>query len=264
MKKNALIMIGLLIILLPHMCFAFDHQHGIWDIIMKKHVVMKDGGHSSRVDYKGIKNDRALFNTYLSELSSVSRTEFDSWSKKQQLAFLINAYNAFTIDLILKHYPVKSIKDIGSLFKTPWQIEFIPLFGKTWSLDQIEHQMIRKKGVFDEPRIHAALVCASIGCPALRNVAYTEENIDTELEQAMINFLSDKSRNRFIADKNRFQVSPIFKWYEDDFKLKYGSLLAFFNKYGESLVSRKTDLGIMKHGKSTIEFLDYDWKLNDL
>jgi hypothetical protein len=242
---------------------AFDHRHGLFDILLKKHVVMKDGGKSSRVDYKGIAGDKALMTAYLSDLSSVSKAEYDSWTADKKLAFLINAYNAFTIDLIVRHYPVKSIKDTGSLFKSPWSVAFIPLLGKKRSLDEIEHEMIRKKGVFDEPRIHVALVCASIGCPALRNEAYSYENLNAQLEKAMVLFLSDRFRNRYSAKDRKITVSPIFNWYGQDFKSKYGSLEKFFMNYAKALTDSEGDAADMKKGGFSIDFGDYNWMLND-
>jgi len=242
---------------------AFDHDHGVWDILLKKHVMMKDTKQSSRVDYEGIKKDEALFETYLSNLSSVSQAEFDAWTRDQRLAFLINAYNAFTIKLIVEHYPVKSIRDIGGWFKKPWKIEFVPLLEKKRSLDDIEHNLIRQKGVFDEPRIHVALVCASIGCPALINEAYAYDKLDNMLESALVHFLSDRSRNRFDREKNRFEISSLFSWYEQDFKDKYGSLNDFLIRYGKVFTLTGSELEIINQGKFSVDYLDYDWSLND-
>ncbi len=264
MKKNVLCLLCLILCLYvaPVRAATFDHQHGLFDILLKKHVMMSADGRSSRVDYKGIANDKALMGTYLSEISSVSQKEFDGWSREKQLAFLINAYNAYTLDLVIRNYPVKSIRDIGSIFRKTWDIRFASLLGKKRTLDEIEHGMIRKKGVYDEPRIHVALVCAAIGCPALRNEAYTFENLNGQLEKALALFLTDRSRNRYDAKNNRFHVSPIFKWYESDFKDKYGSLEKFLTGYAGLFADSDKDVAAMKQGASAIEFGDYNWKLN--
>lgn len=261
--KSRWLFVLIFCIFLPINASAFDHQHGLFDILLKKHVVMKDDAKASQVDYKGIANDKALMGTYLGALSSVNKSDFDNWDKRKQLAFLINAYNAYTIDLVVRNYPVKSIKDIGSMLKSTWSIRFIPLLGKKRSLDEIEHEIIRKKGVYDEPRIHVALVCAAIGCPALRNEAYTYDNLDAQLEKALVLFLSDKSRNRYDSKEKKFHVSPIFKWYESDFKDKFGSLEKFFMKYSKVLSSNEQDMAVMKQGGSSVVFGDYNWKLND-
>jgi hypothetical protein len=263
MKRIAACILVLLCLCLPASAFAFDHQHGIWDIILKKHVIMKEDGKVSRVDYQGIKNDTGLFVTYLASLSSVKPEEYDTWTRDQKLAFLINAYNAFTIKLILDHYPVKSIRDIGSLFTKPWSIPFVDLLGQKRTLDDIEHGLIRAKGVFDEPRIHVALVCAAIGCPALRNEAYTAERLNAQLEDALHKFLSDRNRNRFNAEKNRFEISSIFKWYGQDFADKYGSLNTFLILYGQSFAAAGSpEFARINAGGFSVDYLDYDWNLN--
>ena len=143
---------------------AFDHSHAQWDALTKKHVVWLPGGHASQIDYKGFQADRQALKTYLDGVSSVNQADYDGWSKSQKLAFLINAYNAFTIELVLTEYPeVKSIKDLGSLVRSPWKKKFFTLLGKEHGLDDIEQGMIRAPGSFDEARIHMAVNCASIG-----------------------------------------------------------------------------------------------------
>lgn len=264
MKKMAFCVL-LFVFSVPTQAFAaFDHDHGVWDILLKKHVVMKNQNRMSLVDYKGFKNDSALFTTYLTSLSLVRMEEYNTWTRDRKLAFLINAYNAFTIKLIVDNYPVKSIRDIGGLFKNPWKIEFIPLLGEKYSLDHIEHQMIRKKGVFDEPRIHVALVCASIGCPALQNSAYTADTLPAMLEKALNGFLADTTRNRFNVRKKRFELSSIFDWYGEDFEEKYGSLKQFLIIHAESFTADPNALFMIRNEDFSIDFLDYDWDLNAL
>jgi hypothetical protein len=231
--------------------------------LLEKHVKVVRGGVASEVDYKGLQGERVELKKYLKELSGVGQKEFDSWTRDQQLAFLINAYNAFTLELILENYPVKSIRKIGGFLQSPWKIQFVKLLGKKISLDDIEHGLIREKGVYDEPRIHFAVVCASIGCPALQNRAFTAENLEEMLETGMVKFLSDKTRNRFNDEDKEFEVSKIFKWYGDDFNNKYGSVNGLLKKYAEYLVEKKKDLAVAV--KTTdIDYLDYDWNLNDV
>lgn len=117
-------------------------------------------------------------------MSRVDQLEFDQWSTRQQLAFLINAYNAWTVELILEKWPdIDSIKDLGGIFSSPWRKEFISLLGEKRSLDNIEHDLIRGSGRYQDPRIHFAVNCASIGCPALRAEAYTGAKINQQLDQ---------------------------------------------------------------------------------
>lgn len=253
MKKTVLF---ILLMLFPLSAFSFDHNHTIFDNLLKEHVKLYSNGTQTKVDYNGFIKDSKKFEKYLKQLSSVKKSRFDKWSKDNRLAFLINAYNAFTIKLIMKHYPIKSIKKVTSFYKSPWKINFVRLFGEKVSLDDIEHGMIRKKDVYDEPRIHFAVVCASIGCPALQNSAFTGAKLEKMLEDGLIKFLSDHTRNRFDSKKNRFEVSKIFKWYGDDFKKRYGSVVNLLNFYGKYLKDKPKNIII------DIDYLDYDWNLN--
>ena len=178
--------------------FALDHNHAAWDLLLKKHAKYVQGGNASRVDYAGFASDHAQLKAVLDEYQKVTRAEFDAWTKSQQQAFLINAYNAFTIEKILTRYPdIKSIRDFGSVFGNPWKDKFFTLFGQPAYLDLIEHETLRKEGVYDEPRVHVAVVCASIGCPMLRNDAFTADKVEAQLDDAMRRFLSDRTRNRY-------------------------------------------------------------------
>ena len=245
---------------------AFDHSHAAWDAQLKKHVVVAPSGYASRVDYAGMQADHAALKSYLDSLSAVPEAEYRGWTRPQRLAFLINAYNAFTVELILTKYPnLESIKDLGNVFQSPWEREFFNLLGRKRSLDGIEHGMIRAPGAFDEPRIHVALVCASIGCPMLRNEAYTAARLDAQLEDGMRRFLSDRSRNRYDAASNTLFVSKLFDWYGGDFAqghAGFSSLAATFAKYAERLADTPEVQARIRSGNYRLEFLDYDWKLN--
>jgi hypothetical protein len=246
---------------------AFDQQHIIWDRLLQKHVIWIANGTASQVDYTGFQQDRQSLNRYLESLSALSRSEFEQWNRQQRLAFLINAYNAFTIERILSKYPeLKSIKDLGSLFKSPWKQKFFTLFGEQRHLDYIEHELIRAPGVYDEPRIHIALVCASIGCPALRDEAYTADQLDAQLEDGMRRFFSDRSRNRYNPDSGKLEVSKIFDWYTDDFSAGhagFNSLQSVFARYADLLTNDPQNRRYIRNGEVEIFYLDYDWALND-
>lgn len=206
---------------------AFDQNHAEWTTLLKRHV--KVAGPVSQVDYDGFKSNLGELESYLKHLSAVKRAEFDGFSKDERMAFLINAYNAFTVKIILDHYPVKSIKDIGSLFKNTWKIKFIPLLGEEINLDEIEHQNLRKN--FSEPRVHFAVNCASIGCPALRGEAYTAGQLNAQLDDQAKLFLRDKSRNTFDAAAKTLKLSMIFKWFKEDFEKNGGSVARFVAKF---------------------------------
>jgi hypothetical protein len=245
---------------------AFDHQHASFDSLLKKHVRWNAAGVASQVDYAGFQRDRPQLDNYLAKLSGVDRREFDNWSKPTRLAFLINAYNAFTIQLLLTAYPdLASIKDLGSFFSSPWSKKFFNLLGKQQSLDNIEHDIIRAPGAYDDPRIHVAVVCASIGCPALRDEAFTAERLEEQLEDSLQRFLSDRSRNRYNPQSGKLEVSKIFDWYGDDFAQGFRghkSLAAFLADYSHLLADSPEDRAEIARQKVEIDFLDYDWKLN--
>jgi len=157
---------------------AHDHTSSV-DCAARPARQAAAGGSASSVDYRGMAADRGALNTYLTSLSAVSEQEYAGCSRARQMAFLINAYNAFTIDLVLSRYPdPKSIKDLGSTFRSPWKRKLFVLPGQKGSLDDIEHGMLRAPGIFDEPRIHVAVVCASIGSPMLSPQASTPEQLD--------------------------------------------------------------------------------------
>jgi hypothetical protein len=245
---------------------AFDHSHGAWDALVKKHVLLVSGKNASQVRYTEFARDRAALKGYLAALSGVAEAEFKGWSKAQQMAFLINAYNAFTVELILANYPVKSIKDIGSdLFSNRWKKKFFKLLGRDSYLDQVEHEMLRKPGNYDEPRVHFAVNCASIGCPMLREEAFTAVALEAQLEEQAVRFLSDRSRNR-ISAQGRLEVSKIFDWFKEDWSSGYQGIKSreqFFARYATLLSDKPEQQKLVAEGKAPISHLEYDWTLND-
>ena len=243
---------------------AFDQRHSAWAALLKKHVVVLDGGHASQLRYAGMAADRAALKAYLAQLSAVPAAMLESWPKPQQMAFLINAYNAFTVELILGKYPkLASIKDLGNLLQSPWKQSFVPLLGGTLSLDQIEHENLRTPGRFNDPRIHFAVNCASVGCPMLREEAFVADRLDAQLDEQSLRFLSDRSRNRYADGK--LQVSKIFDWYGADFKQGHRgitSLPVFLARYATQLADAPADRSRIQAGTVPVAFLDYDWALN--
>jgi len=244
--------------------------HHVWNELVAKNVVVINNGHSTEVDYAAMKVQHSELQIYLASLSAVTVDDFESFSKPKQLAFLINAYNAWTVDLILTEYPhIESIKDLGSFFKSPWNKDFIPLFGEIMSLNNIEHDLIRGsedsdgEPKYNEPRIHFAVNCASIGCPALRNEAYTAEKLEQQLEEQTIHFLSDTTRN--MVKEDELYLSSIFKWYEEDFEQGFRetySLSEFILLYSDAMTLSPAHIFALKDDDMDIEFLSYNWELN--
>ena len=249
----------------------FDHGHKAWDALLKKHVVVMQAGRASTVRYPGFKADAAALKSYTDALSKVAEAEFKGWSKTQQMAFLINAYNAFTVAKILQRYPdIKSIRDFGTVFGNPWKDKFFTLFGRESFLDEIEHETLRKPGAYDEPRVHYAANCASIGCPMLREEAYVAERLDAQLAEQEKRFLSDRSRNRLAG--GALEVSKIFDWFKVDWQSGYKGIgrdgvpitsrEQYFARHAALLSDKPEEQKLIAGGKLEIRFLDYDWSLN--
>lgn len=238
-------LLTILIISLPFLAIG-QPSHDAFDALLKKHVNAQGG-----VNYEAFKNDEAPLNAYLK--SMMTNTPADSWSDNEKLTYWINVYNALTIQLILKYYPVESIKDIGSSIQipfvnTPWDIECFEIEeGKELSLNNIEHGIIRKE--FEEPRIHFALVCAAVSCPKLLNEAYRADRLDAQLTAQTKDFLANTNKNKISAD--RLQLSKLFSWYGGDFR-KDGSLVDFLNQYSSVKINQK----------AKTSFMDYNWSLN--
>ena len=258
----------LLLVPVPVQAEPFDHEHATWNLLVKNNVHWNLNRTASLVNYAGFQKTHDFLKRYLFSLSAVTRTEFDTFRREQQLAFLINAYNAFTVELILTEYPeVTSIKELGSLFSSPWKRKFFLLLGESQNLDGIEHELIRGSGRYDEPLIHFAVNCASIGCPALLDEAFVAKKLDQQLLESTERFLSDRSRNRFDARTGTLEISSIFDWYAEDFSKGwrgYDSLHDFFRTHADWITDDAESVEKLREAALRIEFLDYDWSLNTL
>ena len=209
-------------------------SHADFTTLLSRHVST-----NGNVDYSGFLRDMDELNVYLSTLAREVPTS--DWSQEEALAYWINAYNAFTIKLILDNWPLNSIREI----EEPWDQPFITLEGEQYTLNQIEHEIIRPN--FDEPRIHFALVCAAVSCPPLATTAYTAARLDGQLEERTRAFVNNEEFN--VTQEEVVRVSPLFDWYGEDFD----DVTAFLNRY------LRTDI---PSGKQ-LYFLEYDWALND-
>ena len=250
-------------LLLSHNAFAeFDHGYAAWDALVKKHVKWLPDNKQSRVDYAAFRAERAELKKVLDTLSAVPRAEFDAWAPPQRMAFLVNAYNAYTVELILTgDANLKSIKDLGSFVTSPWKKKFFKLFGEDQMLDWIEHEQLRPK--YADPRVHAAVNCASIGCPALRNEAFTAPKLEAQLDDGMLRFMGDRTRNRMKDGK--LEVSSIFKWFKEDFEKGnkgFAKVEDVFAKYAVQLSDDAADQAKLRAKTVPVTFLDYDWSLN--
>jgi hypothetical protein len=248
----------LLISLLPlTTAEAFDHTYRDYGRLLDEVVIPR--GQQTRVDYAALKSQSDRLDNLAAEFSQVTLSTYTSWNSEQQLAFLINAYNLFTLQLVTRHYPdIDSIKDIGGFFGSPWKVRFFTLFGEKQHLDHIEHELIRD--TFPEPRIHFALVCAAISCPPLVKTPYQGAQLDEQLDTVTHQFLTDPERNRYRGDDNVLELSSLFKWYKKDFIAHSGSLVAFVAPY--LFLDNAAAAEDLMHVSPEIQFLPYDWSLN--
>jgi hypothetical protein len=217
-------------------------DHSLWSVLLEEHV-----DESGDVDYEGFLKEKSRLEDYLKLISEHPPSK--TWSDEVELAYWINAYNAFTIKLILNHYPLESIKDISDgllMINSPWDIKFFNIGDIPFDLNTIEHDILRKR--FNEPRIHFAINCASISCPVLLNVAYESEHLDRQLEEQTAGFINDSSKNMITEDVMR--LSLLFSWFKSDFTKEEG-LFSFLQKYRANLKL-----------KNQIEYMDYNWGLN--
>lgn len=251
MKRFGLFTFYLLIIVSFSSC-AQKHEfagsnpapsHQLWTELLGQHVT--DAGW---VSYSTFQTDTAKLNEYLDMLSLAPPNA--GWSENEKLAYWINAYNAFTIKLILNHYPVTGIKQIKkgiSFINSVWDIKFIQIGNQKLSLNIIEHQILRK--AFDEPRIHFAIVCASISCPSLLNTAFEAPRLNQQLTSQAIRFINDSTKN--VLNDRHIQISPIFKWFKSDFT-KNGTLQEYIKPFARQ--------NFMPDAR--VSYTNYDWGLN--
>lgn len=260
--RTRLIISALLIAFSVPVLAEFDHSQ--WDQLLNDNVVELREGRATQVNYDGMLANRSQLNSYLAAVAEVEKPEFEIWSHAEQLAYLINAYNAWTVEFILTEYPkLDSIKDLGSFFNSPWSQEIVSLFGEQVSLDDIEHEMIRGWGRYNEPRIHFAVNCAAIGCPALGVEAFTAENLEQLLDENTRRFMSDSERNYFA--NGRFYLSKIFDWYEEDFEKGwngYNTLAEFVADYEQELNLDVEALNAIASNRFRVRYTSYDWGLN--
>jgi hypothetical protein len=219
---------------------SLQAQTVVFDNLLKTNVDAE-----GNVNYKGLKSSEVELDSYLTYLEETLPEK--NWSAAKTKAFWVNAYNAYTIKIILENYPLKSIMKINKKGKNAWKIPFAKVGGKTYTLNDIEHEILRKN--YNDPKIHVGVNCASGSCPQLGNFAFTEENYEVKTDELMKKFINDSSRNK-ISEK-KLKISKIFDWFKGDFT-KDGSLIEFLNKYSDTKISKK----------AKISFLEYDWSLN--
>ena len=234
-------------VLLPaKQCQAATVNHGIWAELLGKYVT-PDG-----VDYTGFKKEEGRLDQYLKVLEG---TDPEKLGRNEHYAYYINAYNAWTIKLILSDYPgVSSIKDFGTIFKSPWQKKWVRVNGDAITLDHVEHDILRPR--YKDPRVHFAINCSAVSCPPLRPEPYLAQTLDQQLDDATRSFINDADSYRL--EGHTLYVSRIFKWFSEDFKK---DALGFYLQYAESGLKQKLT---QNKDRIRVKYLHYDWSLNDV
>ena len=252
----------------------FDHQHTLFDKVVTTYV--KDG----LVNYRALKNNQETLDRYLESLAKVNHKQYEEWTRQQKLAFWINAYNAFTIKVILNHYPVtrswfadlfhrypaNSIRQIRGVWKgIKW-----PVMGTKYTLDHMEHVIMRQKIV--EPRIHFVLVCASLGCPLLESRAFDATHLEERLDQAALNYIYRDHKVEIDRVNGTVRLPQIFNWFWEDFNAFEESASFFKDRSDETVgplswiyhYANANDREFLESGSYQASYLDYDWGLNDI
>ena len=230
---------------------AFDFSD--WDALVKKYVTPKtlEGVRLNAVNYASLKKD-PVFSGLINRLESYSPASLES--RESTLSFWINVYNILAAKMITDHYPIESIKDVGSFFKPVWKRAAGTVGGKERTLNDIEHEILRK---MNEPRIHVAIVCASVSCPDLRREAYSAGKLNEQLDDQMEKFLRSREKGMKLDErKNRVYLSAIFKWFAEDFESR-GGVLKYIGQY----VTAK-ERKVLNNSKIKISYLYYNWKIN--
>lgn len=246
-----LLILMVCVVLTPSSAWAFDFK--AWDGLLKKYVAPTTiaGVRLAGVDYSGIKKDPAYLKL-IAELKSFSPSKLKS--EKDKRCFWINVYNIMAVKMVVDHFPVDSIKDVGGISKSVWKKKVGVVGGKQITLDEIEHEILRKMG---DPRIHVAIVCASVSCPDLRNEAYTTDRLDAQLNDQFKRFLANTGKGLQVdREKGRVALSKIFKWFEDDFESR-GGILAYLFRYAP-----REYRPYLRKDSLDVSYLDYNWDLN--
>jgi len=229
-------------------------DHSAWDAMLKEYV--EADGHLNRVDYAAWKRESR--DTLLSYITRMEQADVASLTRAEQYAYWVNLYNAVTVALILKHYPVDSIRDIdispGFFSNGPWGAKLVEIGGVKLSLDNIEHDILRVN--WDDPRVHYAVNCASVGCPNLARDAYTGDKLDAQLDAAARAYIASPRGLRF--DGGRATASKIYSWYDEDFGNSEAGVIAHMRRHAQGETAERLA------GLSSIDNYEYDWGLNDV
>ena len=245
----------LLFLLTSVSTLAFDHSHVDFDQVLKNHVKKDEKGHTT-FQYQKLQRKPVEFIRYIKNISRVSKSDFEKFSREEQMAFLINAYNAYTIQLIIDNLPTTSIKKIKGLSPSPWKVNFVRLLGRPMNLDEIESDYLRKK--YNDPRIHFATNSSTKSSPHLRDEAYVAARLNEQLDSQTKTFLRNPDLNRLSISENKVYLSKLFSWFKSDFEQNGQTIYTFLAQH---MTDDEKEKEFLKKQPS-LDYLDYDWSLN--
>lgn len=222
-------------------------SHDLFNQVLQKHV------HEGRVDYGKLKEKPSVFEAYLDQLATANPKMMNY---NEQLTFWINAYNALIIKGVIDHYPTKSVRKV-KLFRGFFSRIKFHVAEKNYTLNEIEHDILRAE--FVDPRIHFALVCASISCPPIEDKVFLPETIEEQLDEVTHKFINNPEKVKIDRKKRRVYLSKIFKWYKEDFTEGYDGVPDFLADY-----LPPDDADFVLEDDIKFYYLDYDWSLNDI
>ncbi len=228
-------------------------DHGLWQMTLDDYLVEDDSG-INLFDYEGVQGDAdPRLDRYIESLKEIDPR---SLSKSEQMSYWINLYNALTVQLVVRNYPIESITELGQsiIFTGPWDDDIVEISGKTLTLNDIEHRILRP--VYKDHRIHFAVNCASIGCPNLGSVVYTADNLEQLLSQSAKKFLSHP--RGLIWRQDKLLLSQIFEWFQEDFGSSEKQMLITISQYAGA-----EDAARLRRFSGEVDYI-YDWKLNEL
>jgi hypothetical protein len=237
----------------PASAAGFDHTYKLYGTVLAKNV--KDG----RVDYRALSSDHSGLQKALNEMATVSEADFLRWTRDKETAFAINLYNAAAILFISTNYPTPNVRALGTITKTPWQKEIVPLFGKKVSLEAVQQGILRRK--LEEERHHFALVCGAMGYPPLRAEPYLPERLDEQFKDQAAKFLANTNANTIDLRRKVFWLSPIFRWYGADFTNRT-DIVSYVVPLLETNSAAKVT-ALLEQGPFKVDYNEFDWALND-
>ncbi len=232
----------------------FDHTYKRYAQVLTNCV--KEG----RIDYRQLSLNNSELKKAIDEMAQVTEREFSLWPNDKEVAYCINLYNACAMMFIATNYPTTNVRSLGKITESPWKMAFVPLFGTKVSLDFLQHNVMRKR--LREPRHHFALVFGATGYPPARSEPYRPETLGAQLDDQARLFLNDDKNNQIDFKRNVMWLSPLFKWFGEDFTNRT-DIASFVRPYLGTNTAAKVTATVEAGTAFKVDYNDFDWSMND-